>query len=117
MYKFKRLIKKYSKVPVYQIEEGEGFRDPNNGGQWVEGVPQEILIEDGAVVPLSNNDITFDEGGTYTAEDRKLYCYIELKKGTKVKHKGRSYTILEDRDYTDFDVNLRIYFLKRGGTD
>ena len=116
MFDFKRLIKKYSKVPAYQIKETDGYRDHENGGIYVPGTTEEILI-DGAVVPLSNEDLNFDEGGTYASEDRKLYCYKEMKKGTKVKHKDKTYTVMESKDYSDFDIDLFIYVLKRGGND
>lgn len=116
-FNFKRLIKKYSKVPVYKLIETEGYSDVNNGGIWVDGRIEEILIPNAAVVPLSNEDLKFGEGGTYTVEDRKLYCYEDIGKGTKVKHKDKSYTVIERRDYEDFDIGIFIYFVKRGGRD
>lgn len=115
-YNFKRLIKKYSKFPVFLLRESHGFSDPLNGGVWVPGTITEWRFE-GAVVPLTNEDLRFDEGGTYNYEDRKLYCYIDIAKGEKVKHKEKIYTILERRDYEDFDSELKIYFMKRSGTD
>ena len=116
-FNFKRLIKKYSKIPAYRIFENEGYRDINQGGKWILGSIQEVLIKDGAVVPLSNSDLKLDEGGTYTTEDRKLYCYEEISKGTKIKHKSKIYTVMEDKDYSDFDDSLFICVLKRGGSD
>lgn len=116
MFNFKRLIKKYSKHPVYLLREGEGHHDYGQGGLWVPGETEEVEIE-GAVVPLSNEDLKFDEGGTYNQEDRKLYCYQEISKGEKIKHKDKIYTVLERKDYTDFDDGLYIYFIKRGETD
>ena len=86
-----------------------------NGGVWVPGGIEELEIEDAAVVPLSNQDLKFDEGGTYSYEDRKLYCYIDIEKGQKVKHKEKTYTVLEKKDYADFDSDLMIYVIKRGG--
>ena len=65
----------------------------------------------------TNEDLNFDEGGTYTSEDRKLYCYKGMKKGTKVKHKNKTYTVMESKDYSDFDIGLFVYVLKRGGND
>lgn len=115
MFNFNRLIKKYSKVPVYELKESPGYRDPTQGGIYVPGKVEEIII-DGAVVPLSNNDLKLDEGGVYTTEDRKLYCYRDIKEGTKIKHKEKEYTVMEKRDYSDYDEGLYIYVLKRGGT-
>lgn len=116
MYNFKRLIKKYSKTPVYLLEETEGYHDPYQGGKWIPGEIIETELE-GAVVPLSNEDLRFDEGGTYTAADRKLYCYKEIAKGEKVKYKDKPYTILESKDYSDFDEGLYIYIIRRGDRD
>lgn len=117
MFNFKRLIKKYSKVPAYELKELPGYRDANQGGIYVPGRVEEILIEDGAVVPLSNNDLKLDEGGTYTTEDKKLYCYKDIREGSKVKHKDKEYTVMEKRDHSDYDEDLFIYVLKRGGPD
>lgn len=116
MYNFKRLIKKYSKFPPFILRESPGYNDYTQGGIWVPGIVEEIQIE-GAVVPLTNEDLKYDEGGTYNLEDRKLYCYKEIAKGEKIKHKDKVYTVLEERDYEDFDVDLKIYVIKRGGTN
>lgn len=116
-FNFKRLIKKYAKFPVYELKETEGYSDVNQGGIWIPGKVREVLIEDAAVVPLSNDDLKYGEGGTYTTEDKKLYCYTELDKGTKIKHKEKDYTVMESRDYEDFDIGLFIYMIKRGGGD
>lgn len=112
-FNFKRLITKYSKSPAYILRVTEGYYDWQNGGIWVDGEVKEIKIE-GAVVPLSNEDLEFGEGGTYSLEDRKLYCYIDIGKGEKIKHNEKTYTVMGKRDYTDFDNELRIYFMKRG---
>lgn len=115
LFSFKRLIKKYSKSPPYQLKETEGYNDMDQGGIWVPGITEEIEIEDAAVIPLSNEDLNFGEGGTYSTEDRKLYCYVDMEKGTKIKHKDIEYTILGRKDYEDFDDGLFIYILGRGG--
>lgn len=118
MFNFRRLIKRYSKSPVFILEEKEGYRDPNQGGTWVPGIVEEKEIKEfAAVVPLSSEDLNFDEGGTYSTKDRKLYCYQDIKTGTKIKHKDNTYTVLTKKDYSDFDDGLYIYFIKRGGTD
>jgi len=110
------LIKKYRKHPVYILRETEGYHDYSKGGIWVPGVIEEVEIE-GAVVPLTNEDLKFDEGGTYNFEDRKLYSYNEISNGEKIKHKDKTYTVLERKDYSDFDKGLYIYFMKRGEVD
>ena len=113
MFNFKDLITKYSTSPIYLLNKAEGFYDYGQGGIFIDGKITEVGIM-GAIVPLSNEDLRFDEGGTYDFEDKKIYCYLEIAKGEKIKHKGKIYTVLEKRDYSDFDVGLFIYFLKRG---
>ena len=117
-YNFKRLLQKYATSPVYALMEGQGHRDPYNGGEWVPGEITEAEIDGAAVVPLSNEDLRFDEGGTYNAEDRKLYCHEDVALGTKIKHRDSVYTALERRDYSEHAKGgLYIYFMKRGDGD
>lgn len=115
MFNFKRLIKKYSKVPVTLIKSNGGHYDYLNGGEYVKNPPEEIILIDSAVVPLSNSDLKYDEGGTYTTQDRKLYTYTSIKLGDKVSCGDAEYTVQEAKDYSDFDAGLCIYFLKRAG--
>ena len=126
MYNFKRLITKYSKGIVTIIEETEGYYDIEQGGKWIPGETIETIISPAAIVPLNKDDLRFDDGGTYNNDDRKVYCYKEMKKGTIVKHehsKGsvKEYKVLQDANYGDFDTNgdgLFIYYLKLvGGND
>lgn len=117
IHNFKRLISKYSILPVYYLKEEPGFHDPTQGGKWIPGKITEVKLEEGAVAPLSNNDLKYDSGGTYVQSDRKLYCYKEMIKGTKIKHDGKDYTILENKTYKDFDIGLYIYVVRRGDKD
>ena len=112
MFNFKRLIKKYGKAPVTIKRYGQGHYDYENGGVWVKG-EEEIIDIEGAVVPLSNSDLNYGEGGTYSSEDRKIYTYTEIGLGSKVTHKEKEYTVQEGKDYTDFDNGLNLYFMKR----
>ena len=114
MYNFKRLISKYSKTPFFIVEETGGHYDYSQGGIWVEGTLTETEQE-GAVVPLTNNDLQYDENGTYTTQDKKIYTYNDYEKGQKIKHKNVFYTIQEKRDYIDFDDGLNIYWARRSG--
>lgn len=113
MYDFKRLIKKYSKSPIHIIRETDGYYDPMQGGLWIDGDIEEIEIE-GAVVPLKGNEIDYREGAVYTNKDRKVYTYQSIDIGEKIKHKDNIYTVSEQKDYSDFDVDLNIYIVKRG---
>ncbi len=113
-FNFKNLIKKYGKNPVYLKSETAGHYDYEAGGIWVPGTTTYVTFE-GAVVPLSNEDLKYDSGGTYSAEDKKLYSYQAINKGQMVKWKDTLYTINMVKGYEDFDTGLFIYVMQRGG--
>jgi len=109
---FSRLIKKYNTSPSYIQIENAGYYDYGNGGVWVPGVTSMILI-DGAVIPLNGQGLIFGESGTYTSDDKKLYCYSDFKNGSTVKYKDVLYTISQKIDYSDYS-GVFVYILKRG---
>jgi hypothetical protein len=111
---FERLIKKYSVTPAYIQTETTGSYDYESGGVWVPGALEYVLI-DGAVVPLSGQDLKYGESGTYTTADRKLYCYNDYETGLTIKHNDVNYTIAQKLDYSDFSGGIFVYILKRGG--
>lgn len=125
MYRFKRLITKYSKGTVNIIEETEGYYDQDQGGKWVPGEAKETIITPAAIVPLNKDDLVFDDAGTYNSDDRKIYCYKRLSKGAIVEHTNangfkKQYKVLSDGDYSDFDTSedgLFIYIIRRGDRD
>ncbi|MBC3889512.1 hypothetical protein GH810_14455 [Acetobacterium paludosum] len=96
-----------------RTSRAEGHYDYENGGIWVDGAPTEISFK-GAVLPLSYKDLKYDSGGTYTVDDRKLYTYNSFDTGEKINHGGTPYTILEDKDYSQFGGGLHVYIIKRG---
>jgi len=108
---FRRLIQKYSKKPVYYILES-GSYDYSQGGTWKVNAKLETQFK-GAIVPFTNQQLSYDENGTYSEEDVKLYTYNDFDKGQKIKHKDLLYTIQEKRNYVDFDEDLNIYFCRR----
>lgn len=113
-FNFRRLITKFAITPVYYAQEEEGHYDYDNGGVWVPGVSTWAQIENAAAVPISDRDLRYDSGGTYTTEDYKLYAYSALADGLKIKFKGRSFTLKQTRDYSEYDDGLHVYMLKRG---
>lgn len=98
---------------LIHIGHSDGHYDYDNGGVWVDGALTNISFQ-GAILPLSFEDMKFNTGGTYTTEDKKLYATIDLKKGDKVVHNGIEYSVLQKKDYTQFGNGLFIYILKRG---
>lgn len=122
IHNFKRLIKKYTTGTTIAVKETEGYYDMENGGVWVDGEKESIVLDPVAIVPLSKDDLKFDGGGTYSDDNRKLYCYEKLEKGTIIintqyNNVTKTYKILSDKDYSDFDTGLYIYILERGGRD
>lgn len=99
--------------PAYKIDYPEAEWDPDTGKK-VQGEPVQTEF-DGADFPLSSEDLQFDEAGTYTSEDRKLYTTELLAKGQEVKVKGKLYTVHRERDYADIAAGLRIYIIRRAG--
>jgi len=115
VFDFSRLIVKHS-TSFTVIEETEGHYDQDNGGVWVPGTEQESTVT-GAVLPLSSDELRYDQNGTYATADRKIYIYTELKKGQRVIHNGKEYTIHEDKNYSP-QAGVYIYYAKRvGGAD
>lgn len=112
IFNFNSLIKKYSKVPPIALIEQGGYYNYDDGGEYVKGNITKKEFE-GAVVPLSGKELRYEENGTYSSEDRKLYCYEDFKTGQKIMHKENIYTIDKRKDYSDFDKGLNIYFMKR----
>lgn len=113
-FNFQRLIKKYNVTPAYAQTETPGSYDADTG-EWVPGTLTAVEIN-GAVVPLSEQDLTYGEAGTYTTDDRKLYCYDDFANGLTIKHKDINYTIAQKLNYSDFSGGVFIYILKRGGS-
>lgn len=100
----KRIIKKFANN--YTIV----YRQPGSyvNGRWVEGDATNTNLE-GAVLPLSRNELEIAEKGTFTENDRKLYSIYNHDVGQIVIHKGESYKIHNKRDYSDWtsiDLNL-----------
>lgn len=124
-FRFNRLIKKYSYGTVSNIADTTGHYDQDQGGKWIPGETIETVIDPAAIVPPSRDDLSNDEGGMYNRDSRKLYCYVKMPKGSKIKHvhsKGsvREYKIMGSADYGDFDKEgdgLFIYLLHRQGGD
>lgn len=122
MFNFKGLVNKYSKGMVFASIEEEGHYDVDDGGKYVDGSIVTIKLDPAAIVPLNKDDLKFDEGGSYSDDNRKLYCYLRLVKGTEITNvmndkSIRRYKILAEEDYSDYDKDLHIYILERVDRD
>lgn len=114
MFNFKRLIKKYGKTKPFLKVVSDGYRDYDNGGKWVDGL---ITLEEfeGAVMPMTES-LIFDNSG-YTIEDKRLYTYHDIKENQKIIFKEKEYTTMSYKGYEDYDVDLKIFILKRGAVN
>lgn len=122
MFDFKGLVSKYSKGMVFASIEEEGHYNVDDGGKYVEGSILSIKLDPAAIVPLNKDDLKFDEGGSYSDDNRKLYCYLRLEKGTEITNvmndkSIRRYKVLAEKDYSDYDKDLHIYILERVDRD
>lgn len=108
LYDFTRLVRKYS-GPIEIITYGNGeYVD----GKYVKGEAK-IIETEGAVVPMPQRKI-YQSGGTLKTTDRQLYMLKEIPRpldGAEVKHKGKTYSVEEDTDYTDYG-DVTVYVLK-----
>lgn len=94
------------------VVETGGFYDYANGGMWQEGNTN-LVEKQGATVPLTNQDLQYDENGTYTTEDRKIYTYEDMVKGDIIEYDDMRYTIQEKKDYSEYDDGLYLYWARR----
>ncbi len=96
-----------------KVIAGAKMRDYSRGGIEVEGETTEEEIT-GIIVPLTNEDLRHEEGGTYTRHDRKVYVQDpeELEIGQLIIHEGKTYRVHEQKDY-GLHTDVRIYFARR----
>ena len=108
IYNFRRLVKKYSKTFTLVTHEAGMYV----GGRYVEG-DETVKAMTGAIIPLSQRKI-YQSGGTLSTTDRQLYTLERISeslKGSQVIYKGRTYSIEEDTDYTDYS-EVSVYVLR-----
>jgi hypothetical protein len=82
-------------------------------GRVIPQEPQKVEII-GVVLPLTNDDLKFDEGGNYTTHDRKVYVYEPLPIGMEIEVDSNIYKIVQKRDYGGL-TDVCFYFVKRVG--
>lgn len=95
-------------------DPAEATRDYEQGGVMIaSGAPTERTLR-AIVVPLTNEDLRYAEGGTYTRHDRKVYLQHpdSLNKGQDIEHDGKTYQVQEKKPYTEH-TDVSIYFVRR----
>jgi len=105
LYKFKRLIKKYS-VACQLVEFAAGKW---SAGEYVEGKQTTTDIS-GAIVPITEKRIQ-NSGGFYKQGDCEFITTqpIEVGSRTYLVNKGKKYKLQDTTDYSDYaDFNTYI---------
>lgn len=116
-YRFNNLIKAYSQGTITVYEKSEPYYDMEQGGKYVEGETTERVIQ-GAIVPLTTKELMLTEGGAYSKDTVKLYCYEFLELMTEIKYINNNgkvfhYKVVDFKDYSDYNDKLVIYTLRR----
>ena len=83
----------------------------NNSGQWIPGTSDTITFL-GTILPLTDKDLEFDLGGTYTRNDYKLYTTEEFNVTQRITHNSINYEIQSKDDRLSF-ANYRRYIIRR----
>ncbi len=112
MFDFSAVLNNYS-TTLHKVVEPEGSYNQSTGIWEAAGQP-ELQEISGVIQPLSNNELQFDQGGTYTVHDRKLYTQEALDIGGKVQHEGVNYKVHQSKDYAAHG-GFNLYYLKRVG--
>ena len=98
LYKFERLIKKYSAVcQLITFTEGKW-----KAGKWVKGEPTTTEIK-GTIVPISEKRIQ-NSGGSYKQGDCEFITLqpIELTSDTFLIYKDKKYKLQDTTDFSEY---------------
>lgn len=92
--------------------------DPDNGGQWETGEAERVEFQ-GAVLPVSAEDIRKAPQGTYTKDSRKIYTDgHDLQIGSQVydPQDGATYTVTSDLNWGTIHPMRRYAVERKGAT-
>lgn len=109
---FRHTLKKYSQDITLISKTGGEYNEDT--GHWVPGTETETVIR-APVLPLNADELQQGEGGTYTADDRKIYLHQQLARGQSVEVDGLRYLVEAEKDYDFHASGLRIYYLVKRG--
>ncbi|RYI25196.1 hypothetical protein EVU96_24845 [Bacillus infantis] len=96
------------KKPYTLINRSEGYFADN--GDWIEGQEDKVPRE-GIFLPLSEDDLQYSEGGSYSIKDKKVYDVLPLDQGDIIEYKGEQFTVQNFKDYTDY-ADVYIYYAR-----
>jgi hypothetical protein len=114
LFEFKEMIDDYGISLTYHPPSAEkGWKE---NGDPIEGTPVDPVQIIGVLLPLSDDELRYVDQGTYTTKDRKIITTSELKFGQTVDYKGISYTVQNEKDYTDYS-DVYIYYARWAGNE
>lgn len=88
---FTALLERYGE-PFIRIDQAPGKYDEERGIWRPGGAPVEVELH-GVIQHLSPNDLRYDQTGTWTLQDRKLFTKEQLQHGKQVILHGVTYTV------------------------
>lgn len=118
MFNFKSQFKRYGKPFIAIVEGQEGGYDPDTGKYIPPSEPQEIEMK-GIIAQIGDDELRFDEGGTYTFEDKKILIdtdVYDLRRGQKVIIEGDKYRVMEIAPYSLYS-HFKKVIVKRVSTN
>ncbi|MGA4517205.1 hypothetical protein ACPA0F_07945 [Solibacillus silvestris] len=103
LYNFKRLIQRYS--TAFTVQSSTDCFYDDDTGEYVPGTTENKVLQ-GAIIPansiLMSDKSSYQSGGRLTESDRLLFSLVPLELKTKIQHKGKTYHVEEEDDYSDF---------------
>ena len=106
-----KILKRYPKKDAKYEEDFDDMgvlktsNDEDNNNE-----PEEF---EGMIFHLTRDDLQYTEPGTYSVQDKKIYCKIGLKNGDKIEDAdGSVYTVQEEKDLR-FSADIAIYIARR----
>ncbi|MCM3488782.1 hypothetical protein M3689_05605 [Alkalihalophilus marmarensis] len=114
MFDFTELFQEFNK-PFVKLAEGQkGYWDKETG-LYVPPTDLEEVNTEGIILPLNNDELRFDDGGTFTFEDRKIIYEGQLQANQTVNIDGNNYRVHSMKPYTTYS-HFTVYFVKRVST-
>lgn len=92
----KRILRKYE-IPMYV--EGKEESGRWEGPVWIEPVQGADIPFSGSFHPVSDDDLNFAEGGTFTVNDRKILTTKKIANGKLVTIKDDKYRVMQQKPH------------------
>lgn len=91
----------------------DGYYGDN--GVWIDGT-ENLKPFKGSILPITSKDLQFDQSGTYSADNVKLYTYEDFSPGQiLIDTKGQRFRIDKAMEYSPYANNISRYVLIRVG--